>query len=54
MVLDLRRWFGMGGVGPHENPRAYVWEMRLHWAVALMAVPAVKLPKCVRSCSAMT
>ncbi|MDP2784709.1 MAG: potassium channel family protein [Sulfurimicrobium sp.] len=43
MAIDLRRWFGMGGVPAHDNPRAYVWERRLHWvmiAVALLAVPA--------------
>ncbi|MEN6584651.1 MAG: ion channel [Sulfuricella sp.] len=46
MAIDLRRWFGMGGVGAHENPLAYVWERRLHWVmivVALMAVPAFYL-----------
>ena len=46
MAIDLRRWFGMGGVGAHENPLAYIWERRLHWVmivVALMAVPAFYL-----------
>jgi voltage-gated potassium channel len=46
MVIDLRRWFGMGGVPVHDSPRAYVWERRLHWVmivVALLAVPAFYL-----------
>lgn len=46
MAMDLRRWFGMGGVPPHDNPRAYVWEHRLHWimvVVALLALPAFYL-----------
>ncbi len=46
MAIDLRRWFGMGGVPPHDNPRAYVWEHRLHWVmvvVALLALPAFYL-----------
>lgn len=46
MATDLRRWFGMGGVPPHDNPEAYVWERRLHWimvAVALMAIPSFYL-----------
>lgn len=33
----------MGGVPPHDNPQAYMWESRLHWvmvAVALLALPA--------------
>jgi len=46
MVTDLRRWLGMGGVPPHDNPQAYVWERRLHWimvAVALLAIPSFYL-----------
>lgn len=46
MSIDLRRLFGMGGVPPHDNPRAYVWERRLHWVmvlVALLALPAFYL-----------
>lgn len=46
MSIDLRRWFGMGGVPPHDNPHAYVWERRLHWvmvSVALLALPAFYL-----------
>jgi voltage-gated potassium channel len=33
----------MGGVPPHDNPRAYLWERRLHWVmicVALLSIPA--------------
>lgn len=46
MAIDLRRFFGMGGVPPRDNPRAYVWERRLHWVmvvVALLALPAFYL-----------
>lgn len=46
MAIDLRRLFGMGGVPPHDNPLAYVWERRLHWvmvSVALLALPAFYL-----------
>lgn len=40
---NYRVLIGMGGVPPHDNPQAYVWEQRLHWlmvAVALLALPA--------------
>ncbi len=40
---NYRVLIGMGGVPPHDNPQAYVWEHRLHWlmvAVALLALPA--------------
>jgi len=43
MAMDFRRWVGMGGVPPHDNPRAYLWERRLHWVmigVALLSIPA--------------
>lgn len=43
MTASLYRWIGMGGVPPHDNPRAYQWERRLHWvmiAVALLSIPA--------------
>jgi len=33
----------MGGVPPHDSPRAYLWERRLHWVmicVALLSIPA--------------
>lgn len=36
----------MGGVPPHDEPEAYVWQRRLHWlmvGVALLAVPAFYL-----------
>lgn len=43
MAVDFRRWVGMGGVPPRDNPRAYQWERRLHWVmigVALLSIPA--------------
>jgi voltage-gated potassium channel len=43
MSADLHRWFGMGGVPPHDSQRAYLWEHRLHWVmigVALLSIPA--------------
>lgn len=43
MTSPLYRWMGMGGVPPHDSPRAYLWERRLHWvmiAVALLSIPA--------------
>lgn len=46
MQKDLRHLLGMAGVPPHDNPRAYDWEKRLHWlmvGVALLAVPAFYL-----------
>lgn len=46
MQRELRRLLGMGGVPPHDNPRAYVWERRLHWimiAAALLSIPAFYL-----------
>ena len=42
----LRQWLGMGGIPPHDNPLAYIWERRLHWVmvvVALLALPAFLL-----------
>lgn len=39
-------WFGMGGVPPGDNERAYVWERRLHLVmigVALLSIPAFYL-----------
>ena len=41
--MKVRRVLGMGGVPPHDNPRAYLWERRLHWVmvfVALLALPS--------------
>jgi voltage-gated potassium channel len=46
MQRDLRHLLGMAGVPPHDNPRAYDWEKRLHWimvGVALLAIPAFYL-----------
>lgn len=43
MATPLYRWIGMGGVPPHDSPRAYLWERRLHWVmigIALLAIPA--------------
>ncbi|MDD5330438.1 MAG: ion transporter [Sulfuricella sp.] len=43
MITPLYRWIGMGGVPSHDNPRAYLWERRLHWlmiGVALLSIPA--------------
>lgn len=42
-MINLHRWFGMGGVPPHDTHRAYLWEHRLHWvmiSVALLSIPA--------------
>lgn len=44
--MTLRRVLGMGGVPPHDNPTAYLWERRLHFlmmAVALLALPSYYL-----------
>jgi voltage-gated potassium channel len=46
MHKDIRRLLGMGGVPPHDHPRAYAWERRLHWvmiAAALLSIPAFYL-----------
>jgi len=46
MTRNFRVFIGMGGVPPHDNPEAYVWERRLHWVmvgVALLALPAFYL-----------
>lgn len=46
MQKDLRLLLGMAGVPPHDNPRAYEWERRLHWlmvGVALLAIPSFYL-----------
>ncbi len=43
MAIDIHRWFGMGGVPPHDTQRAYQWEKRLHRimiGVALLSIPA--------------
>lgn len=46
MPHNFRNLIGMGGVPPHDNPEAYVWEQRLHWVmvgVALLALPSFYL-----------
>ena len=46
MQSEIRRVLGMGGVPPHDNPQAYIWERRLHWimiAAALLSIPAFYL-----------
>lgn len=46
MRLEGRTLIGVGGVPPHDSPRAYAWERRLHWlmvGVALLSVPAFYL-----------
>ncbi len=39
-------WIGVGGVPPDDDPRAYVWERRLHWVmigIALLSIPGFYL-----------
>lgn len=46
MHIEGRTLIGLGGVPPHDSPRAYAWERRLHWlmvGVALLSVPAFYL-----------
>ncbi len=46
MHRELRRFLGMGGIPPHDNPHAYIWERRLHWVMivaALLSIPAFYL-----------
>lgn len=43
MMLKHHIWFGLGGVAPHDNPKAVALQERLHWpmiAIALLALPA--------------
>lgn len=43
MPFNIRLAMGLGGVSPHDNHRAYLWEKRLHWpmlVVFLLAIPA--------------
>ena len=50
--MKIRRTLGMGGVPPHDNPRAYLWERRLHWVligVALLALPSYYLESAYES-----
>lgn len=45
-MLDLRIFFGVGGVAPHDTPAAHHWAQRLRWpmtAIALLALPALWL-----------
>ncbi len=42
--LHRSRYAGLGGVPPHDNPRAYRWERRLQWlmiVVALATLPSL-------------
>lgn len=36
-----RKWLGIAGVPPHDEPRAYLWEKRLHWVMLAFAMLAV-------------
>ncbi len=43
MSFDVKSLIGLGGVAPHDSPRAKRWQHRLHWfmvIVALLSVPA--------------
>jgi len=45
-------WIGLGGVTAEDNPRAHLWQQRLHWAmvlIALMGVPAYMLDSAQQS-----
>jgi voltage-gated potassium channel len=46
MPFNIRLAMGLGGVPPHDNHRAYLWEKWLHWPmliVTLLALPAFYL-----------
>ena len=46
MPFNIRLAMGLGGVPPHDNHRAYLWEKRLHWpmlVMTLLAIPAFYL-----------
>lgn len=52
MAIDVRRWVGIGGVPPHDTPRAYLWERRLHGVmigVAMLSIPAFLFETAVQS-----
>lgn len=52
MKLEAKSLIGLGGVAPHDNPRAFHWQHRLHWfmvIVALLSVPAFILEETVGS-----
>jgi hypothetical protein len=36
-----RKWLGMVGVPPHDHPRAYTWEKRLHGVMLGFALLAI-------------
>lgn len=43
-MSDLRIFFGVGGVAPHDTPAAHRWAHRLRWpmtVMALLALPAL-------------
>lgn len=45
-------WIGLGGVTAEDNPRAHLWQQRLHWVmvlVALLGVPAYLLDSAQQS-----
>jgi len=45
-------WIGLGGVTAEDNPRAHMWQQRLHWAmvlIALLGVPAYLLDSAQQS-----
>ncbi len=45
-MQSYRILMGIGGVPPHDEPAAYVWERRLHWlmvGIALLTLPAFYL-----------
>jgi len=57
MKLEAKSLIGLGGVAPHDNPRAYHWQHRLHWfmvIVALLSVPAFILEETVGSSTLRT
>lgn len=46
MSVEWKVLIGVGGVPPHDYHRAYVWEHRLRWimaAIAMLSVPAFYL-----------
>ncbi|MDP1924622.1 MAG: potassium channel family protein [Thiobacillus sp.] len=50
MPFNIRLAMGLGGVSPHDNHRAFLWEKRLHWpmlVVSLLAIPAFYLGELV-------
>ncbi len=41
MPLNTRLALGLGGVPPHDAPRAYKWEKRLNWPVLFASLLAI-------------